>query len=370
MPSSKTPAISHDWLNQRGGAEDVLESLVRVLPGAPIYTSIFSPEAMPHTYQEWDIRTSFLNRAPGIHGHHQRYLPFYPSAFGSLDLSGHDLVVSNKSGFAHGVRMDPTATHVCYCLTPTRFLWRFDQYVEQEEISPAVRVALQPFISLMKRWDFAAAQRVDHFISISNIIRQRVQTYYHRDSVVIFPPVDTSRFEPASQVKDYFLFVGRLVPYRRVDLLVEAFNRLGLPLVIAGTGRDRERLEEMAAPNIIFAGYVADADLPNLMSQARAFVWPGEEDFGIAPVQAMAAGRPVIAYAAGGALDTVVPSAGRLFAEQSVTAIIEAVDEFEPEAFSTGEIVAHARSFDTAVFERKMTDFIEQCMETDRLSTG
>jgi glycosyltransferase involved in cell wall biosynthesis len=290
----------------------------------------------------------------------QLYLPLYPTAFERFDFSGYDLVLSNKSGFCHGVITGPETLHICYCLTPTRYVWRYHQYAHQEQLSRPVRLALQPFLTWLRMWDRLAADRVDHFIAISEEVRRRIDKIYRRDSVIIHPPVDTGRFEPASRVEDYYLLVGRLVPYRRVDLLIKAFNKMDKPLVIAGSGRDRQRLEAMAGPTINFLGYVPDGELPGLMARCRAFVFPGEEDFGIAPLQAMAAGRPVIAYAGGGALETVVPGTGSLFADQSVAAIIKAVESFDPAAVSPATIRAHAEKYDLKLFKEKLSSFIER----------
>ncbi|MEW5987147.1 MAG: glycosyltransferase, partial [Chloroflexota bacterium] len=224
------------------------------------------------------------------------------------------------------------------------------------------RLALPPLLTFLRQWDRLAAERVDHFVAISAEIRRRIAKFYRREAAIIYPPVDTSRFFPAARVKDYYLTVGRLVPYRRLDILIEAFNKLGRPLLIGGSGRDRERLEAMAGPNVTFLGYVPDEELPERMAHCRAFLWPGDEDFGIAPIQAMAAGRPVIAYASGGALETVVRGAGRLFAEQSVAAIMEAVETFDTESVSPAFIRNHAEKFDTGVFKRRLTEFIEEKM--------
>jgi glycosyltransferase involved in cell wall biosynthesis len=221
-------------------------------------------------------------------------------------------------------------------------------------------MALQPFLTYLRMWDRLAAERVDHFIAISEAVRRRIGKIYGRQAVIIHPPVDTGRFEPASQIDDYYLLVGRLVPYRRIDLLVKAFNKLDRPLLIAGRGRDEERLKEMAGPNIDFLGYVPDKDLPDLMARCRAFLFPGEEDFGIAPIQAMAAGRPVIAYAAGGALETVIPGSGALFAEQSVDAIIRAVEAYDTSAVDVKFIRTHAEKYDVGVFKRQLSEFVEQ----------
>lgn len=344
-----------------GGAEDVLEALVDLFPAAPLYTSIYWRSKMPVEWRQWDIRTSFIDRLPMAHRKQQLYFPLYPFAFEQFDLRQYDLVVSNKSGFCHGVLTGPETVHICYCLSPTRYVWRFPQYVEQEDLGRLPRMMLSPLLVSLRQWDRLAADRVDHFIAISAEIRRRIAKIYRRESTIIYPPVDTARFEPSNKREAYYLMVGRLVPYRRIDLLIEAFNQLGRPLTIVGTGRDRERLEAMAGPNITFLGYVADDLLPDLMARCRAFVFPGEEDFGIAPIQAMAAGRPVIAYGAGGALETVIPGrTGYLFARQSVTDIIKAVEAFDPDSLSVAEIRRHAEGFDRSVFNRRFTEFVEQ----------
>lgn len=355
-------ALVHDWLNQLGGAEDVLAELVALFPGAPIFTSLYWRKKMPPAWQNWDIRPSIIDKLPWSRQRQQLYLPLYPLAFENMDLRGYDLVISNKSGFCHGVVTDPETVHICYCLTPTRFLWRYPQYAEQESINRLARWLLPPFLSYLRLWDRSAADRVDHFIAISKEVRRRIAKVYGRRSDIIYPPVDTTRFRPATHIGDYYLMLGRLVPYRRIDLLIEAFNRLGRPLVIAGQGRDRARLEAMAGHKVTFMGYVPDERLPELLAGARAFMFPGEEDFGIAPIQAMAAGRPVIAYAAGGALETVVPGTGTLFEAQSVEAIVEAVESYDPCTADSDFIRSHAMQFDASVFRHKISAFVERCL--------
>lgn len=354
-------ALVHDWLNQIGGAEDVLEALVGLYPQVPVYTSLYWQKKMPAHWQQWDIRTSFIDHLPFAHKKQQLYFPLYPVAFEQFDLRGYDVVVSNKSGFCHGIITGPETMHICYCLTPTRYVWRYFQYAEQEDLGRLTRMGLVPFLTFLRQWDRLAADRVDHFVAISQEVRRRIGKIYRREATIIYPPVDTERFEPSNRVEEYYLFVGRLVPYRRLDTLIEAFNVMKRPLFIAGSGRDRERLEAMAQPNIKFLGYVPDEQLPDLMARCRAFLFPGEEDFGIAPIQAMAAGRPVIAYAAGGSLETIIPGkTGVLFAEQSVTAIIQAVEAFEPTSVSPAAIRQHAQGFDTAVFKQRMSRFVEE----------
>jgi len=352
-------ALVHDWLNQIGGAEDVLETLVEMFPRAPIYTSMYWSEKMPPSYRAWDIHTTWMDHLPGIHRHHQPYLPLYPLAFARLDLSGYDLVLSNKSGFCHGVRTGE-ATHICYCLTPTRYVWDFDGYAAREAIPPTLKAALRPLIALLRRWDHRAAQRVTHFIAISREVQARIHRHYNRNSVIIHPPVDTAQFQPASTHEDYYLIVSRLVPYKRIDLAVRAFNQLELPLIVAGDGRDREALEKLAGPTVTFLGYVPDADLPDLFARCRAYVLPGMEDFCIAPVQAQAAGRPVIAYGAGGALDTVIEGeTGIFFHDFTPEALAEAVRGFDPDSVDPHACRVNAERFATAVFKEKLNGFIQ-----------
>jgi len=353
-------ALVHDWLNQRGGAEDVLEALVGLYPEAPIYTSLYDPQAMPPFYREWDIRPLWLNRAPGIHSHHQQYLPLYPAAWSGLDLSEYDVVLSNKSGFCHGFRKGPDTLHICYCLAPTRYVWQLDAYLQREGIGGVVRAGLKALTPPLRRWDYAAAQRVDRFIGISAEIVGRIATYYDRTADLIYPPVDTERFRPASNIGDYFLVLSRLIPYKRIDLAVQAATRLNLPLKVGGKGRDLERLRAMAGPTVEFLGFVPDDEVAGLMAGCRAFLFPGLEDFGITPVQAQAAGRPVIAYRGGGALDTVLPGlSGELFDEQTVDSLAAVMAGFDQSRYDPAAMRAHALRFDKAAFTHEIGTHVE-----------
>ncbi len=354
-------ALIHDWLNQIGGAEDVLDTLVGMFPGAPIYTSIYAPGLMPAHYRRWPIHTSFLDRLPGVHRHHQPYLPLYPLAFERFNLHGHDLILSNKSGFCHGVRKPAGARHVCYCLTPTRYVWNFDDYAGREGLGAAARLALRPLLAWLKRWDRTAADGVDEFIAISTAVQERIRRFYGRESTIIYPPVDLARFSVPRNPGGYFLSLGRLIPYKRVDLAVAACTRLNLPLWVAGAGRDRERLQRLAGPTVRFLGRVADADVPALFANARGFFFPGLEDFGITPVQAQAAGTPVIAFAGGGALDTVQDGVtGVLFSEQTVEAVCAALARFESLTFAEDACRANAARFATEIFQRQVRSVIER----------
>ncbi len=358
-------ALIHDWLNQIGGAEDVLDHLVRFYPGAPVYTSMYAPELMPAHYRNWDIRSTWMDRLPGIHQAHQRYLPLYPLTWAHTDLSEYDVVLSNKSGFCHGVRTGPHTLHVCYCLAPTRYIWNLDAYLAREDFGAAVRLAARLVARLYRRWDYAAAQRVSHMIAISTEIQERIRRYYHRESTLIYPPVEAAeRFTPAQQVGDYYLALSRLIPYKRIDLAVEACTRLDLPLLVAGKGRDRERLESLAGPTVQFLGFVPDDDLPDLFARCKAFIFPGLEDFGIVPVQAQAAGRPVIAFKGGGSLDTVIPGqTGEFFTEPTVESLMAALRSFDAGRYDPAAIRAHALRFDSAVFEQAITTFVERAWE-------
>jgi glycosyltransferase involved in cell wall biosynthesis len=352
-------AIVHDWLNQVGGAELVLEVLKEIYPQAPIYTSIYWPEEMPPGYREWEIHTSWLNRLPFIKKHHQPFLPLYPLAFEGFDLSRYDLVISNKSAFCHGAKTGRETIHICYCLTPTRFLWDYHDYLLHEGINPVLSAVLPPVLYSLRRWDRAAADRVDDFVAISDTVRQRIRKFYEREAVVIHPPVDTDRFRQRESHDDYFLIVSRLVPYKRIDLAVQAFNMLGFPLKIVGDGRDRPRLEALARPNVQLLGRLPDQDVADHLSGCRAFIFPGAEDFGIAPVEAQAAGRPVIAYADGGALETVVEGVtGLFFREATAESLAEAVSRFDVNSFDGAAIRRHAQRFGKEAFKSKLQQFV------------
>lgn len=352
-------AICVSWLNQYGGAEKVLEAVHELFPDAPIYTTIYRPQAMPAAYRDWDIRVSALNRLPFIGRYHQLFLPFYPLGVESFDLSAYDVVLSITSAFAHGIITPPDTLHICYCLTPARFLWSYQSYAQREGLGQLADVVLQPMLNYLRLWDRLAADRVDHFIAISHEVQRRIRKYYRRESTIIYPPVETGRFHPADGYDDYFLIVSRLIPYKRIDLAVRAFNALGLPLKIVGEGRDRSALQALARPNIEFLGWVSNEELQKLLSRARAFIFPGLEDFGIAPVEAMAAGRPVIAYAGGGALDTVIPGvSGELFTALTPESLASVIRDFDPARYDPAIIRRHAEQFDRAVFQRKLELFV------------
>ena len=354
-------AIVCSWLNQYGGAERVLEVIHDMYPDAPIYTSIHRPDALPEAWRAWDIRPSFLDRLPLIRRRHQPYLPFYPLGFESLDLRGYDVVLSVTSAFAHGVITSAETRHICYCLTPARFLWNYPGYIEREGVGALARWALQPFLKSLRQWDRLAADRVDLFVAISRTVQRRIYKHYRRESEIIYPPVQTDRTFASDEVGDCFLIVSRLVPYKRIDLAVRAFTSLGLPLRIIGDGRDRAALEAMAGPTVEFLGYVADDDrVRREMARCRALVFPGEEDFGITPIEAMAAGRPVIAYAGGGALETVEEGGtGIFFRDATTESLAEAVERFDSWVFGPEALWRHAAKYGVERFREELGAVLE-----------
>jgi glycosyltransferase involved in cell wall biosynthesis len=359
-------ALVHDYLNQYGGAERVLEALHDLFPEAPVFTSMYDPAAMPPSYRSWDVRTSFMQRLPGVHRHHQIYLPLYPLVFQRLRLQGYQVVLSSSSAFAKAVRPAPGALHVCYCHSPMRFAWNFQQYAEREQIGPLLRWALTPLMAWLRCWDVATAKRVDVVVANSRAVAGRIRAWWGREASVIFPPVDVDRARPAppGAIGDYFLLVSRLVPYKRIDLALAAFKALELPLKVVGEGRDRAALMAQAGPTIEFLGQVSEDEKFHLYAHCRAAVFPAEDDFGIAQVEVQAAGRPAIALARGGALDTVIDGVtGVLFPEQTVESLIDAVRRFERLHFSPEELVRQARRFSRARFQDEMRALIERALE-------
>ncbi len=357
-------AIVHDFLMQMGGAEKVVEVLHDMFPDAPIYTSVYDAKAMPDEYRNWDIRTSFLQKMLLKKKLHRMALLLYPAAFESFDLSEYDVVISSSSAFAKGIITQPHTTHICYTHAPMRYAWMTDSYVKKEKISGPLRSLLTPGLHYLRTWDSIAANRVDKYIANSSAVSQRIEKFYRRECDVVYPPVETERFQIAENVGDYYILVSRFVPYKRIDLAVEAFTRLGRPLKIVGTGRQMKSLKESAGPNVEFLGHVKDAELNKLVAEARGFIMPGEEDFGIAAVEANASGRPVIAYAAGGSLDVQVDGVtGVLFREQTVDALCDAVlradqIEWNPQMIRTRAI----KRFDTQVFRDRMTQVIAETL--------
>lgn len=364
-PPALNVALVHDWLNQQGGAERVLLQLHRTFPRAPVYTAFYEPTLVDPAFRTLDVRTTWLQRLPGWRTHHQAYMPVYPLAFATSRVRDADVVVSNASAFCKGIRIPRGAVHVCYCLTPPRFVWSTRAYLARESYPAWLPLALHPLMPLLQRWDRASAGRVTHFVAISRAVAARIRRFYGRDATVIYPPVATERFRPGGAPEDFLLVVSRLVPYKRIDLAVRACSQLGLPLRVVGDGRDAANLRRLAGPAVTFLGSLSDDRVSDLMARCRAFIFPGEEDFGIAPVEAQAAGRPVIAYAAGGALDTVVDGeTGLLFHEPTVESLAGALRRLDTTRFHADHLVAAAARFSASLFRERLSRFVATAWET------
>ncbi|MBU0598219.1 glycosyltransferase [Patescibacteria group bacterium] len=355
-------ALVHDHLNQLGGAERVLKAFAEIYPEAPIHTLIYDAKNTQHIFDEYKIIESFIKKFPLARKKFRWYLPMMVPATESYDLSGYDVVLSDSSGLAKGVITPPKTLHICYCHTPTRYLWSdHNIIIDQLERRRIIGRLSQMYRSYLRMWDRMAADRVDKFIANSRFVAHRIKKYYQHDSTVINPPVDLSRFKVSNERGDYYLIISRLRPYKRVDIAIKAFNKLGLPLYVIGEGQEEERLKSMAGPHIKFLGFVSDGDVIKYLSRCKAFIHPQEEDFGITPIEAMACGRPVIAYEAGGALETVVPGkTGVLFDEQSWEALADTVIHFEVSKFNPQEIRQHAEQFDIVQFKKRIKGFVEE----------
>jgi len=351
-------AIVHYWLLNRRGGEEVLDALCRLLPDADIFTLFLDPATLSPELQRRKITTSFLN--PLRRGY-RSLLPLMPMALESFDLRGYDLVLSSESGPAKGIITNSATRHLCYCHTPMRYLWDlYPEYRNEWTKSMWKRAAMTPLTNYLRLWDYASAARVDQFVANSENVRRRIWKTYRRESEVVHPPVDVEAFywRPA---EDFYLMVSELVPYKRVELAVRLFSRTGRKLKIAGAGPEYKKLRGMAAPNVHFLGRVSDDELGDLYARCRAFLLTGEEDFGITPVEALASGKPVIALARGGALETV-PSFGGVFfddpSEASLEAAIARFEEMEP-GILPAELQVWARRYSEAEFTRKMSDLLD-----------
>jgi glycosyltransferase involved in cell wall biosynthesis len=350
-------ALTTDWLVTFGGAERVLGELLRLYPGAPIHTTVHDPAGLPEECRGWNVQPSFLQRVPFARRHHRPFLPLMPMAFEAFDLDAYDVVLTTSSACAKGVITPPDVPNVCYCYTPPRYLW--DQFhVQTRNVRGRALVGLATH--WLRMWDRAAADRVDHFVAISDTVAARIRKYYRRESTVVYPPVDTDQFRPNGRDHEGFLLVvSRLVPYKRIDLAVAAANRAGLRLVVVGDGPELQRLRALAGPTVSFLGRRPDAEIADLYARCEALLFPGMEDFGITPVEAMAAGRPVIAYGKGGATETVLDGVtGVLIDEQSVDAIIAAVDRLRHERYDPFACRDRALRFDATIFRERIAAIV------------
>jgi glycosyltransferase involved in cell wall biosynthesis len=367
-------ALVHDDLMQAGGAERVAALLHELFPHAPFYTSVSDLKATLPYFAGIDVRTSFLQHTPFAHRRlHKLALPWYPQAFESLDLNGYDLVLSSASRFAKGVLTSPETCHVCYCYTPPRFAWRIQDYAAQNRGVRLSAPFMRRILSNLRLWDVASAQRVDQFVTSSHYVARRIRKFYRREATVIPPPVDISRYTPAPahEIGSHYLVVSRLLDYKRVDLAIEACNRLGVGLRIIGGGPALPALKRLAGPTVQFLGRIPDRDVAAEYARCRALIFPGEEDFGLTPLECMASGRPVVAYGVGGALETVVEGVtGLFFQEPTVDALAAALQIAGSATFFPTALQAHAARFDVRVFKERMLQFTQEAVADHREQYG
>jgi glycosyltransferase involved in cell wall biosynthesis len=373
-------AIVHHWFISRAGGERVVDTIASLFPNADLFTLFLDKQKLSPALQEHKITTSFLDRSRVARRAHRHFLPFFPLAVEMLDLSGYDLIITSDSGPMKGVLTDPHSTHICYCHSPMRYLWDgYSAYLRS--MPPLTRTLFGLAAHYVRNWDYAAAQRVDHFIANSMYVAGRIRKYYRRHSTVIHPPINTSQGFLARKHEDYYLAVGRLVPYKRTDILIEACMKLGRRLVIVGDGPEMKRLKKCSGKNIEFLGEVDDCQLRNLYAQCRALLFAADEDFGMVPLEAQSYGRPVIAFGKGGSLETVIGAyapmrtqkvyqdpaiTGVFFEEQTADSLAEAIRSFESceEIFLPRQIQLHARKFDTSVFVSRLRSYIDGVIKT------
>ncbi|MFT4112138.1 glycosyltransferase [Silvibacterium sp.] len=352
-------AVVHDYFTQSGGAERVAEEIACIFPSAPVFAAVTLPERIPPRLKNRKFFTSWMQRLPFMRQLHRMYFAFYPLGVESLDLKDYDLIVSSSSGYGKGVHFRSDAVHVCYCHTPMRWAWEYGNYSARERHGQLIQALIKPAISLLRWWDFKAAQRPTYILANSQNVADKIRKIYRRDAAVLHPPIDIHRFRPASGHDDYYLILARLVSYKRIDLAVEACTKLGRKLMVIGEGPDRKRLEEMAGPTVKFLGRLPDDEVERYASRCRALIFPGEEDFGMAPLEIAAAGRPTIAYRSGGALETIVEGVtGVFFDEQDSESLVNAIERFEHLNWDSAVLRAHACKFGVDAFQEELLKFL------------
>ncbi len=354
-------AIVHYWLVGMRGGEKVVEALCRMYPDADIFTHVYVRDAVSERIAAHRVTTSFISALPRPAKYYKSYLPLMPMALEQLDLRGYDLVISSESGPSKGIIPPAGAVHVCYCHSPMRYIWNmFHDYRDRTGVLK--RLLMPPLSHYIRTWDAVSANRVHAFVANSRTVSQRLKTYYRRESTVIYPPVETDAFGivPRTALEGYHLMVGELVRYKRPELAVQAFNRTGRRLVVIGGGEMLNELRAMAGPSVTMLGPQPFETLRHHYARCRALIFPGEEDFGIVPVEAMASGRPVVAFGKGGATETVIDGVtGTFFADQTVEGLLDAVDRCERIDFDPEAAVAHAAAFGTERFMREMGGFVD-----------
>ncbi|MGZ5435160.1 MAG: glycosyltransferase [Pyrinomonadaceae bacterium] len=352
-------ALVHDYFVQMGGAERVAEAMHESFPSAPMYTTVALPQSLPQRLRMADIRTSPLQHLPSIERRFRHYFMLYPFAVENFDLSQYDLIFSSSSGYAKGVRRRRNAIHVCYCHTPMRWVWRYDDYVARERFGRFARTLLPALLWPLRQWDLRAARQPNYYIANSRLVADRIKKIYGREAHVIPPPIDVNRFHMSNEIDDYYLVLSRLMPYKRIDLAIEACKRMNRRLIVIGDGPDRKRLEKLGDDRIEFLGRQPDKIVNYYAARCRALLFPGEEDFGMAPLEANAAGRPVIAYRAGGAVETVEENVTGVFFDQATSvSLAEAIEKFEGLRFDQYTLRRHAEKFDRTVFTFRVLQFL------------
>ncbi|AUW95078.1 MAG: glycosyltransferase family 4 protein [Sulfobacillus thermosulfidooxidans] len=357
-------ALVHDWLVTMGGAERVLETLAHMYPDAPIYTGVLDRSRLSPYLQQRTIYSTFVQRLPRAKRWYNRYLPLLMYGFEQFDLSRYDLVISSSAAIAKGVLTRAETVHVSYIHTPMRYAWDLYHDYHNREAKGLTRRLMGPVFHYVRLWDRLSADRADVLVANSHTVQQRIRKHYRRSAEVVFPPVNIDRFQPAPHPGDYYLVLSRLVAYKRVDLAIEAANALGIKLVVAGDGPERERLARLASRHVEFVGAVDDEKASALMTGAKGLIFPGEEDFGIVPVEMQAAGRPVIAYGQGGVKDTVIDGkTGVFFDRQEIDAVIAAIRRAETITWDSQAIRQHTEQFRPAVFETRMAQIIQTALD-------
>ena len=359
-------ALVHDYLTQFGGAERVLLALMKLFPHAPVFTLVHDEAATDRLAEaagEFDTRrlkASFLQRIPGARARHRYFPLLMPLAIEQFDVSQYDVVFSATHSFGKGIITPSHTMHISYCFTPTRYLWDDShRYVREFSRSPLFQRLAPAALSYVRLWDYYAAQRVDTYLTLSRFVSQRISKYYGREAAVVAPPVDVERFTPQKEDVGYYLIVSRLVPYKRIDLAIDACRRLGRRLLIAGTGPEEELLRQKAGAQTEFLGFVPDEKLPALYAGAKALLFPQDEDFGITPLEAAASGKPTIAYASGGATETIIDGeTGVLFAEQTADGLVQALQAFERQSFNAQHIRQHAATYGEQRFLQEIAEIV------------
>ncbi|MCK5241782.1 glycosyltransferase [bacterium] len=358
-------ALVHDWLNGMRGGEKVLEVLCEMYPMADIFTLLYEPKKLSATIRRHQVKTSFIQKIPGAKKFYRHLLPLFPAAIEQFDLRGYDLVISTSHCVAKGVLTEPQVPHICYCHTPMRYAWeQYHEYFPAHRLGWFKRKFIPLAISRLRVWDVVSSQRVDYFIANSAHVAKRIKNYYGRDAVVVHPPVEGEKFGTAVEIGDYYFILSALAPYKRIDRAVEAFNQLGEKLIVVGDGPEFKRLGKIAKKNITFKRRCEQEELNRLYARCRAFIFPGEEDFGITPLEAMASGRPVIAYAKGGALETVKEGkTGLFFNEPKASSLADAVKRSQNLEWDANRIQSRAREFDRPRFKQKLMQAIQQSLQ-------